>query len=349
MKKRIFYSLAGEGLGHAIRTTAILEHLDPEFEVHLFTWGEAYDFFKKRQYPFLHRIAKLPFGRTKNNKISTSKSILNFVKFCINFPSSFRYIGRLCKTLDPVLCIADFEAIMPRIAYTYYVPLFSIDNQHKFSRCESKDLPRSLRIYAYLMGLFTEIYVPRPERVIVSTFHHNALKKTDDQTIITNCFVRKSFNNYQPTIGDYVLLYYKSPFGGILEILAQTNWKIKVYGCPPHLRTVGKFEYQDIDNERFIKDLAGCSHLICGAGNQLLGEAIYYGKPIFAIPEPNQPEQSINAFYVEKMKRGTSCDVENLSIDKFLNFYETFKSEEGVGINGAIEAVTEIHKYLGVQ
>ena len=47
---RIFYSLPGEGLGHAIRTQAILDNLDPRIEVHLFTWGEAYDFFEKQNY-----------------------------------------------------------------------------------------------------------------------------------------------------------------------------------------------------------------------------------------------------------------------------------------------------------
>ncbi len=206
-----------------------------------------------------------------------------------------------------------------------------------------------MRMYAYIMGIFTEIYVPCPDRVIVSTFHHNALKKTDDKTIMTNCFVRKHFANYEPTRGDYVLLYYKSPFGGILELLAMQARPVKVYGCPENLRTVPNFEYHDISNDEFIKDLAGCSHLVCGAGNQLLGEAIYYGKPIFAIPEPNQSEQRINAFYIDKMNHGTTAAVEDLSAERFWKFFDTFKARQGAGINGAHQAVQEIHNYLGIQ
>ena len=45
MKQKIFYGLAGEGLGHASRTLAMLDELN-DFEVHLFTFGKAYDFLK---------------------------------------------------------------------------------------------------------------------------------------------------------------------------------------------------------------------------------------------------------------------------------------------------------------
>ncbi len=345
---KIFYSLSGEGLGHAIRTTAILEHLNKEIEVHVFTWGEAYDFFKKQNYPHLHKVAGLPFGRDKKNRINTARTILSFFKFVRKFSSSFSYVARKAKELNPSLFVSDFETILPRVAHSLNYPLFSIDNQHRFSRCKLKDLPISLRVQAYFIGLLTELYVPRPNKVIISTFHYDMLKKNDNKTVITNCFMRKSFEKYEFVKGDYVLLYYKISFGDILDLLAKTDHKFKVYGCPKEFRTVPHFEYFDISGEGFMADLAGCKSLLCGAGNQLLGEAIYCGKSIFAIPVPNQPEQTINAVYVERMKRGVKCEVEELTTEKIDSFINNFEYKKGSGVNGAIRAAEEIHRYLGI-
>ncbi len=44
MPTRIFYGVAGEGLGHASRVLSVIDHL-PECEIHVFTFGKAYDFF----------------------------------------------------------------------------------------------------------------------------------------------------------------------------------------------------------------------------------------------------------------------------------------------------------------
>jgi hypothetical protein len=67
-EKTICYSLPGEGLGHATRTYSVLGKLDSSIKVHIFTWGEAYDFFKEQNYPYLYKIeAELPFGRSKSD------------------------------------------------------------------------------------------------------------------------------------------------------------------------------------------------------------------------------------------------------------------------------------------
>ncbi|RDJ35554.1 MAG: hypothetical protein DWQ19_12110 [Crenarchaeota archaeon] len=344
---KIFYSLSGEGLGHAIRVASVLEALKDDIEVHLFTWGEAYDFFQKQNYPHLHKIAQIPFGRDFKNRISTPRTILNFFRFLANAPSSFLEVRRMVKNIKPSLIISDFECLMPRVAHFCGIPLFSIDNQHRFSRCEIQELPKKYKNFARLIGLLTEIYVPRPERVIISTFHCSTLKKLDSKTVLTNCFVRKHFEEHNPTVGDYVLLYYKSSFGGILEILAEIEGiKVKVYGCPPELRTVSKFEYFEISNEGFVEALAGCRHLISGSGNQLLGEAIYYGKPILAIPEHNQPEQMINAHYAEKMGFAYQSNMDELTSEKIQFFFDNFECSKGLGSNGARIAAKEIHAYL---
>ena len=169
---RIFYSLSGEGLGHAIRTASLLENLDKKIEVHIFTWGEAYDFFEQLGHPHLYKIADLPFGRDKNNQISTIKTVVNFFRYGCKFPSSFLFVRKKAKELKPDLFISDFESLLPRVAHWMRKPLFSVDNQHRFSRCKLKGLSLGFRLYAYFIGMLTELYVPHPDKVVISTVNY---------------------------------------------------------------------------------------------------------------------------------------------------------------------------------
>lgn len=350
MKKVIFYSLAGEGLGHAIRTLAILEKLDPSIEVHIFTWGEAYDFFKNHGYENLHQIkADLHFGRSKDGKINKLKTAINFLNFIKNYKKAFREIEILAKGLKPKLIISDFEGVLPRVAKKLNIKYISIDNQHKFSRCYSNELSLINRFYYWIMGVYAELLVPNPDLAIVSTFHHSSIKTKLDKTILTNCFIRNSIENIKTADENFILVYYKISSGDILlkELNKISKFiKIKVYGCPKDKRIYSNIEYYDISNEAFIQDLSKCSYLFCSAGNQLLGEAVFYGKPIFAVPEANQPEQYINAFFIEKIKNGMLCEIKNININKILHFINNFKPKNSSKINGVYEAVDQINRYL---
>lgn len=338
---KLFYGIAGEGLGHAMRCMSVIEHLDAE--VHVFTWGDALEFFRKEKYPYLYEIDGIPWGRDKANKISICGSFGNLVKFIWNYNSSFEYVYNLAKELEPNLFITDFEPIIPRVADKLSMLCISIDNQHKFSRCRTADLPLKLRLYANLMGVFTEYLTPNVEHSLVSTFYHNAIKVEKENTSLTNCFFRKAFEKHKSTKGDYLLVYYKKSYGEqLLDILSRFDYPVKVFNAPVRKH---KFEYYDLKNEEFIIALAGCRALFAGAGNQLLGESLYYKKPIFAIPEPNQPEQEINGRYVQYMNWGESCGLKDLNEDRielFLN--KSYYSEQSS--NGVYEAIECIRKYL---
>lgn len=348
--KKIFYSLPGEGLGHAIRTLSVIEKLPKDIEIHIFTWGEAFDFFEKQNYKNLHKIeADLPFGRGKNGQISIIQTGFKFIKFCKKYKKSFKDIEALTKELNPDLIISDFEPILPRIAKKLKIKYISIDNQHKFSRCYSNDIPLKYKFYCWLMGLYTELLVPNPDVAIVSTFYHSSIKKKPDKTILVNCFMRTLMENTITSNENFILVYYKSSSGDLLlkELNKISKFiKIKVYGCPKEKRIYSNIEYSDISNEAFIKDLSKCSYLLCSAGNQLLGEAIYYGKPIFAVPEPNQAEQYLNAYFVDKTNCGVICNVNEISINKILSFINKFKTNSSSKINGVNEVVPIINSYL---
>ncbi len=91
-----------------------------------------------------------------------------------------------------------------------------------------------------------------------------------------------------------------------------------VYGCegPP----AANIEYKPPSAEQFADDLASCRAVFCMAGQQLIGEARYFGKPLLVVPFPNQHEQEINARYVRKEGIGDFCPVESLTRQRLRTF-----------------------------
>ena len=69
--------------------------------------------------------------------------------------------------------------------------------------------------------------------------------------------------------------------------------------------------------------MANCKKLISTAGNQLIGESIYFSKPIFVIPQPNQTEQFLNAWYVKNELIGSYSKLKRLTASKIRKFLET--------------------------
>ena len=64
------------------------------------------------------------------------------------------------------------------------------------------------------------------------------------------------------------------------------------------------------------------------AGNQTIGEAIHFGKPILALPE-EAFEQRLNAWMIERMGVGMRGDRLNLTpsdVDRFMGNYDFYKS-----------------------
>ena len=83
----------------------------------------------------------------------------------------------------------------------------------------------------------------------------------------------------------------------------------------------GCLSFHAIDERRrFVEDLASCAGLFSAAGNQLLGEALYFRKPVFAIPEGMHHEQQINAHFLRQMGAGDWTTVESFRADQLAGF-----------------------------
>jgi uncharacterized protein (TIGR00661 family) len=95
----------------------------------------------------------------------------------------------------------------------------------------------------------------------------------------------------------------------VLEALAATGRPVRIYGLGER-PTQGRLTFHAIREDCFQADLASCAALVATAGNQLVGEALYLGKPCFVMPEARNYEQYINAHFLKQTGAGTGMELE---------------------------------------
>lgn len=345
--KRIFYGLAGDGLGHASRTQAILEYLPDDIEVHLFTFGQAYKLFKEMNYPHLHEIEGLMW-HNKRGGISVTQTLWKDRKLLLSrWKKSVQAIHELSLELKPNLYISDFEPSVARASHLSKTPLLSIDNQHRFSHCYWRDLPWRLQLFSVIIGASTKFLVPKADKVVISTFHKELLRSTRKNVYLADGLVRKSIESQEVSDANFVLVYARHGFSEpiLKSLLNSDNTHFRVYGATEgSIQSVlvkrSNFEFFPLSQE-FTKDLARCSKVIAPSGHQLITEVKYFGKKILTIPQAGQWEQYINAHYVNEMGMGKMCHLNKLNYDVVKNFLEEETASEGCTVNG-VHKVNEV-------
>jgi uncharacterized protein (TIGR00661 family) len=70
----------------------------------------------------------------------------------------------------------------------------------------------------------------------------------------------------------------------------------------------GNLRYRPFSETGFIDDLRTAAAVIASAGFTLMGEAVYLGKPMLAVPVRKQIEQVLNARYLETESYGLAAD-----------------------------------------
>jgi len=304
-KPVLIYGICGEGLGHAARAYALIERLEQDFEVHILTSGDAYEFFSGLEYPHLHLVGGIRFVK-QGQSIDWAASILHCFKFVANGRTHLQQATAIWETIRPDVAITDFEPLVPRIALRNKIPVLAIDNQSKISHCQLKDLPRGLRIYQAMITPLIEWMVPRSIPRVVSCFHPEFCIPKKKLRAIVGPLIRSAITRLQPTDQGFVLVYYKEVLGErLLQATKELKMPTVVFGGMHLAHRWPDFEFRP-HGTGFAEALAACSILVCPAGNQLLGEARFFGKRTICFPQKGQHEQGINAFYMEKVGLGTA-------------------------------------------
>lgn len=355
----LFYSVMGEGRGHAARARAVVERLRDRHRVVLFTSHDALDFLRNEYADDpeieVREVPGLKFHYSEG-KIDNLKTIRFGGAFWASLGKYVRDLAATMRVERPDLVITDFEPLLPRAAAQVGVPVLSLDHQHFLSTYDLSSLSRELRAWAWRMSWSIWAFGIRQQRTVVSAFYKPPLRQGCEQVTQVGPLIRSSVANRTPTRGEHLLSYVRrATTQGVLDKLAELPLPVRLYGLgerPPQ----GAITFCPIDEQTFVDDLASCNAVVSAAGNQLIGEALYFGKPMFVMPERHHYEQRINAEFVQQMGAGEKRILEKLTAEDlrgFLNRRETYREaiaamDEGFDGGPAVERVIEemLNPYL---
>lgn len=347
---RIFYSLAGEGRGHATRVRAMVEHLRLKHEVTLFTYGDAYRLLAplyKQTSVCVKRIRglRLHYRRETLDPWLTGLRAVGYLAGVL--PSLVRGLCEWIRREQPDLVITDFEPALPRAARRLGVPFVSLNHQHFLVVNDLSSLPAKLRWRGDFMGALVRSYYSGQAKTIVSSFYAPPLKAAyRDSAVQVGVLLRPEMFLASPYSGGHVTAYLRRGASqGVLDALRGCGLQVHIYGlgCRP---SDGSLSFHPVSTEGFLEDLEGCEALVCTAGNQLVGEALYLEKPVFAIPEPGNFEQYINAHFLKASGTGNWAPMAQCSpallrtfIERLPLFRAAIRPEEFNGTERALQAL----------
>jgi uncharacterized protein (TIGR00661 family) len=322
---KIAISLCGEGRGHATRISTLVERLDTDHDILVYTSADALAFLRRHfgdRHPRV-RLEEIPgvvFQYT-GGRLDVMRSIAAGLDY------QARQLGplvdRMLRDLDGFgadLAITDFEPALPRAAGRLGIPLVSVDHQHFLLAYDLDTLPWSLQWNAWFMSHAVWMYVSEAADTVVSAFFRPPLRRGWEHVVQVGPLLRREILNARPSDDGFVLSYLRrhTPFSAI-EAISECGLPVRVYGLGAR-EPVGNCSFHAIDERRFVEDLAACRCLVSAAGNQLIGEALHLGKPMLVLPEQAHSEQLMNSHFLAAMDCGQFALLEEVTPERIREF-----------------------------
>ena len=316
-KKRIFYSVCGEGMGHAIRSSVILEHLTKKYDVYIFSSERAYEFLASK----FDNVFEIGGFNTvyENNVVRTKKTFFKALKANpTNLKEGYNVLYKECKRIKPNIIISDFENYSSMLSKIMNIPLISLDNIHMLTQCEY-DYPPNHRADMLTAKAVTKSYILRPKRHIITSFFYPPLKHPK-MTALYPPVLREEIMKLEPVEGEHVLVYQTAESSiNLMEELKKLDYKFIVYGFNKD-EVDENLTYRSFNEEQIFEDMRTAKAIIVNGGFTMISEAIYLKKPIYSTPAHKNFEQILNGFYVEKLGFGEYHD--RLDVKKIESFLD---------------------------
>lgn len=311
---KILYGVVGEGMGHAMRSRVILEHLVAQnHDVEIMASGRAVDFLAKR-FEGVNKIHGLHMIY-EENRVRPAKTLWsNVVTGAVGVPQNIAAYFELLTSFKPQAVVSDFESWTYLYAKTHRLPILSIDNMQIINRTKlPEEIVEGHQAEFQLTKTFIKGKLPWCDDYFITTFFRPPVRK--EKTRLFPPILRPEILSAKRRSGEHLLVYTTGEGNdAFAEALAKTGLECRIYGMRRGLekeQVEGNLRFQPFSEDKFIDDLASCKAVIAGGGFTLMGEAVYLHKPMLAVPLGRQFEQVLNARYLELEGYGKHAETLN--------------------------------------
>lgn len=347
-KKVIFYCICGEGMGHAIRSSVIIDRIKDKYDVYIFSSDRAYKYLNEK----FDNVYKIGGFNTVyiNNKVNNTKTLINALKRNpLNIKEGYEELYKKARKLSPDVIVTDFEIYATMVSKLLSIPLISLDNIHMITQTAIDYPPKHQGEMLKAKGVINS-YVIKPKIHILTSFFYPKIKPKK-RAVLYPPVIREDILKLEPTIEDHIIVYQTSKESvKLVEQLKSLNEKFIVYGF--NKDEVDKnLTYKLFNENEFYNDLASAKAVICNGGFTFISEAISLKKPIYSVPAIGNFEQTLNGFYVQKLGYGEYHEeMSPKKVEKFLKrlpkYQEKLAKVKKTNNDGIVnELIYRIEKY----
>lgn len=347
-KKVIFYCICGEGMGHAIRSSVIIDRIKDKYDVYIFSSDRAYKYLNEK----FDNVYKIGGFNTVyiNNKVSNTKTLINALKRDpLNIKEGYEELYKKARKLSPDVIVTDFEIYATMVSKLLSIPLISLDNIHMITQTAIDYPPKHQGEMLKAKGVIKS-YVIKPKIHILTSFFYPKIKPKK-RAVLYPPVIREDILKLKPTIEDHIIVYQTSKESvKLVEQLKSLNEKFIVYGFNKD-EVDENLTYKLFNENEFYNDLASAKAVICNGGFTFISEAISLKKPIYSVPAIGNFEQTLNGFYVQKLGYGEYHEeMSPKKVEKFLKrlpkYQEKLAKVKKTNNDGIVnELIYRIEKY----
>lgn len=347
-KKVIFYCICGEGMGHAIRSSVIIDRIKDKYDVYIFSSDRAYKYLNEK----FDNVYKIGGFNTVyiNNKVNNTKTLINALKRNpLNIKEGYEELYKKARKLSPDVIVTDFEIYATMVSKLLSIPLISLDNIHMITQTAIDYPPKHQGEMLKAKGVIKS-YVIKPKIHILTSFFYPKIKPKK-RAVLYPPVIREDILKLKPTIEDHIIVYQTSKESvKLVEQLKSLNEKFIVYGFNKD-EVDENLTYKLFNENEFYNDLASAKAIICNGGFTFISEAISLKKPIYSVPAIGNFEQTLNGFYVQKLGYGEYHEeMSPKKVEKFLKrlpkYQEKLAKVKKTNNDGIVnELIYRIEKY----
>lgn len=324
-KKVIFYCICGEGMGHAIRSSVIIDRIKDKYDVYIFSSDRAYKYLNEK----FDNVYKIGGFNTVyiNNKVNNTKTLINALKRNpLNIKEGYEELYKKARKLSPDVIVTDFEIYATMVSKLLSIPLISLDNIHMITQTAIDYPPKHQGEMLKAKGVINS-YVIKPKIHILTSFFYPKIKPKK-RAVLYPPVIREDILKLKPTIEDHIIVYQTSKESvKLVEQLKSLNEKFIVYGFNKD-EVDENLTYKLFNENEFYNDLASAKAVICNGGFTFISEAISLKKPIYSVPAIGNFEQTLNGFYVQKLGYGEYHEeMSPKKVEKFLKMLPKYQEK----------------------
>lgn len=345
MGLKILYGVVGEGMGHATRSSVILDHLLSQgHQVRAVASQRAFQFLKDR-FDTVGRIHGLHIKYDDEGVQRRQTFLSNVLQLPENIGTNVGQYFEMLDVFEPDVVISDFDSFTWLYATNHRKPILSIDNMQILNRCRHENLPSSHQADFRIAKALVKSKLPGCDHYLITSFFFPPIRKR--RTSLYPPILRRAVLDATPSQGEHILVYQTShSTNAILPALQRMKqYEFRVYGTnrEEDLGNVKLFKFSETG---FIENLASARAVVANGGFSLMSECVYLHKPMLSVPVPGQFEQILNAHYLRSLGYGEHWEAldEDLLVHFLRNvprYQENLASYQQAGNSKIFEALDD--------